>query len=51
MKLKAKACRIEKIPEKEFNPALISEEWEVLWRGNGYIYIGYRLDFTEMRGE
>jgi hypothetical protein len=49
VKLKVRSCRVVKIPESEFDDSRVTEEWEVLWRGNGFVYIGYRLDFTEMR--
>ena len=51
MKIKVKSCRVEKIPESEFDASRVAEDWEVLCRKNGFVYLGYRLDFTEMRGE
>lgn len=38
-----RACKCEKIPEREFDAhPEIHEGWEELCRKGGYVYIGYR---------
>jgi hypothetical protein len=44
--IKITMCRCEKIPEKEFDAyhGPLSENWQEMWRKNGFVYVGYRAD-------